>query len=66
VGPECGNVHVGPGCRVLFGAILWARLPPGTTVPIGLIAVGDPAQLYSRMLGQHQQDRAIDGTHENG
>jgi carbonic anhydrase/acetyltransferase-like protein (isoleucine patch superfamily) len=87
----CGDVRVGPHCRVLFGAVLSAgprayltgctvednvflatgttvfngahigarsevringvvhlrtRVPPGTTVPIGWIAVGDPARLF--------------------
>jgi len=58
----CGDVHLGPGARVLFGAVLTAEgcevrihgvvhvnsvLAPGTVVPIGWIAAGDPAQLFS-------------------
>ncbi|GAA3472159.1 hypothetical protein [Nonomuraea roseola] len=50
----CGEVRVGPGCRVLFGAVLTAEggpvertdVPEDTTVPIGWVAVGDPAELF--------------------
>src|SRR6266508_3137222 len=58
----CGDVRVGPGCRVLFGAVLTAEggpaevringvvhlrtvVPPDATVPIGWVAVGDPARI---------------------
>jgi len=51
----CGDVSVGEDTRILFGAevrvnaVVHAntRLAPGVLVPIGWIAVGDPAQLFS-------------------
>jgi hypothetical protein len=50
-----GGVRVGAGSRVLFGAVLTdeggpvhigCRLGPGARVPIGWVAVGDPAHLH--------------------
>ena len=40
---------IGTGCEVRINATVHLRtvLTPGTTVPIGWIAVGDPAQLFS-------------------
>ena len=40
---------VGAGSEVRIGAVVHVntRLEPGTTVPIGWIAAGDPAQLFS-------------------
>src|SRR5919112_273177 len=59
----CGAVRVGPDARVLFGAVTEVRVhgvvhvnsvvPPGTTVPIGWIAVGEPAEI----LPPDQHDR---------
>lgn len=41
--------QVGKGAEVRINAVvhLRTRLPPGGTVPIGWVAVGDPAQLFS-------------------
>ena len=43
------GAHLGRGAEVRVHATvhLRTRLPPGATVPIGWIAVGDPAQLFS-------------------
>ncbi len=43
------GAHVAARCEVRIGATvhLRTRLAPDTTVPIGWVAVGDPAQLYS-------------------
>src|SRR6266700_2044349 len=58
----CGDVTIGPDCRVLFGAVLTAEsgpvvlgsrcivmeqavLLPDAVVPIGWVALGDPAQI---------------------
>ncbi|WP_334146682.1 gamma carbonic anhydrase family protein [Microbacterium sp.] len=40
---------IGPRCEVRVNAIVLRRavLPEGTVVPIGWVAVGDPAQLFS-------------------
>lgn len=40
--------QVGKGAEVRINAVvhLRTRLPPGATVPIGWVAVGDPAQLF--------------------
>ena len=53
-----GDVHVGPDARVLYGAVLTAEdgrvngvvhvktsLEDGALVPIGWVAVGDPAEI---------------------
>jgi len=41
--------HLGAGSEVRVNGVvhLKTRLPPGTTVPIGWVAVGDPAQLFA-------------------
>ena len=41
------GVRIGRGCEVRIGAVVHVNstLPEGTTVPIGWIAVGDPAQI---------------------
>jgi hypothetical protein len=54
----CGDVTIGPGTRILYGARLIGvhlrtRLEPGATVPIGWVAVGDPASI----LPPDQHDR---------
>src|SRR5436190_1260461 len=43
-----GDVTVGPGARVMFGAVLTVNsaLPDDEFVPIGWVAVGDPAQSF--------------------
>jgi hypothetical protein len=38
-------------------AVSTTVLPPGATVPVGWVAVGDPAEIYP--LGQHGQIWAI-------
>ncbi len=56
----CGEISIGPGCRVMHGAAIIAEggkitigdqlksyLEPGAVVPIGWIAVGNPAKLFS-------------------
>ena len=75
VGPhaQVNGARVGDGCFLATGAALFPGsvtgagsevrihgivqvntvLPPGTTVPIGWVAVGDPAQIYPP--GQHEQ-----------
>ncbi|HZN89022.1 MAG TPA: gamma carbonic anhydrase family protein [Thermoleophilaceae bacterium] len=42
------GVRIGRGCEVRVGAVVHVNstLPEGTTVPIGWIAVGDPAELF--------------------
>jgi gamma-carbonic anhydrase len=42
------GAHVGHGSEVRIGAVVHvnSKLRPGTTVPIGWIAVGDPADLF--------------------
>jgi gamma-carbonic anhydrase len=42
------GAHVGHGSEVRIGAVVHvnSRLKPGSTVPIGWIAVGDPADLF--------------------
>jgi carbonic anhydrase/acetyltransferase-like protein (isoleucine patch superfamily) len=42
------GARVGHGSEVRIGAVVHvnSRVPSGTTVPIGWIAVGDPAELY--------------------
>jgi len=49
------GVTIGEGSEVRINAIVHvnSRLEPGTMVPIGWIAVGDPAQLFSP--DQHDQ-----------
>ncbi|GAA0250932.1 gamma carbonic anhydrase family protein [Cryptosporangium japonicum] len=41
--------HVGAGCELRINSVLHvnSRLDPGTVVPIGWIAAGDPARLFS-------------------
>lgn len=43
------GARVGERCEVRINAVVHLRtvLPPGTVVPIGWIAVGDPAQVFS-------------------
>jgi len=75
VGPHAhvNGARVGDGCFLATGAALFPGcvagagsevrihgvvqvntvLPPGTTVPIGWVAVGDPARIYPP--GQHEQ-----------
>jgi carbonic anhydrase/acetyltransferase-like protein (isoleucine patch superfamily) len=45
----------GAGSEVRIGGVVHVNtvLPPGTTVPIGWVAVGDPAQIYPP--DQHEQ-----------
>ena len=47
--------HLGAGSQVRINAVvhLKSRLPPGSVVPIGWIAVGDPAGLFSP--DQHEE-----------
>jgi carbonic anhydrase/acetyltransferase-like protein (isoleucine patch superfamily) len=42
------GAHIGHGSEVRIGAVVHvnSRLPEGTTVPIGWIAAGDPADLF--------------------
>jgi gamma-carbonic anhydrase len=49
----------GTGSEVRIGGIVQVNtvLPPGTTVPIGWVAVGDPAKIYPP--GEHEQIWAI-------
>jgi len=55
----CGDVIIGPNCRVMHGASIIAvvhlksYLRSGTLVPIGWIAVGNPAKLFSP--DQHEE-----------
>ena len=62
VGPHAhvNGARVGDGCFLATGAALFPGvvqvntvLPPGATVPIGWVAVGDPARIYPP--GQHEQ-----------
>jgi carbonic anhydrase/acetyltransferase-like protein (isoleucine patch superfamily) len=50
---------VGAGAEVRIHAVVQVNtvLPPGATVPIGWVAVGDPARIYPP--GQHEQIWAI-------
>jgi carbonic anhydrase/acetyltransferase-like protein (isoleucine patch superfamily) len=52
----------GAGSEVRIGGVVQVNtvLRPGTTVPIGWVAVGDPAQIYPP--GQHEQIWAIQET----
>ena len=49
----------GAGSEVRIGGVVQVNtvLPPGATVPIGWVAVGDPAQIYPP--GQHERIWAI-------
>jgi carbonic anhydrase/acetyltransferase-like protein (isoleucine patch superfamily) len=49
----------GDGSEVRIGGVVQVNtvLPPGTTVPIGWVAVGDPAQIYPP--GQHERIWAV-------
>jgi carbonic anhydrase/acetyltransferase-like protein (isoleucine patch superfamily) len=49
----------GPGSEVRINGVVHVNtvLPPETTVPIGWVAVGDPAQVYPP--GQHEQIWAV-------
>jgi carbonic anhydrase/acetyltransferase-like protein (isoleucine patch superfamily) len=49
----------GEGSEIRVGGVVHVNtvLPPGTTVPIGWVAVGDPAKIYPP--GQHEQIWAI-------
>jgi hypothetical protein len=49
------GARIGTRSEVRVNAVvhLRTRLPPDTTVPIGWIAVGDPAQLFA--LGEHER-----------
>jgi carbonic anhydrase/acetyltransferase-like protein (isoleucine patch superfamily) len=49
----------GTGSEVRIGGIVQVNtvLPPGTTVPIGWVAVGDPAKIYPP--GEHERIWAI-------
>jgi carbonic anhydrase/acetyltransferase-like protein (isoleucine patch superfamily) len=49
------GAHVGKGAEVRINGVvhLLTRLPGGTTVPIGWVAVGDPAQI----LPPHEHDK---------
>lgn len=49
----------GTGSEVRINGIVHVNsvLPPGTTVPIGWVAVGDPAQIYPP--GQHKEIWAV-------
>jgi hypothetical protein len=48
-GPPAGGSRAGTGCELRINSILHvnSRLERGTVVPIGWIATGDPAQLFS-------------------
>lgn len=50
---------IGAGTEVRIGGVVHVNtvLPRGTTVPIGWVAVGDPAQIYPP--GQHDQIWAV-------
>jgi carbonic anhydrase/acetyltransferase-like protein (isoleucine patch superfamily) len=52
----------GAGSEVRINGVVHVNtvLPPGTTVPIGWVAVGDPAQVYPP--GQHEQIWAVQET----
>jgi gamma-carbonic anhydrase len=49
----------GPGCEVRVHGVVQVNtvLPPGTTVPIGWVAVGDPAQIFPP--DQHERIWAV-------
>jgi carbonic anhydrase/acetyltransferase-like protein (isoleucine patch superfamily) len=52
----CGDVTIGPGCRIMYGARvvqLKTHLAPGEIVPIGWVAVGNPAQVLP--TGEHDR-----------
>lgn len=44
----CGAVRIGPGTEVRVHGVVHVNtvLPPGSLVPIGWVAVGDPAQVF--------------------
>lgn len=53
------SAHLGRGCEVRVNAVvhLKTRLPEGETVPIGWVAVGDPARLWPP--GEHERIWAV-------